>query len=228
MQAGRKFGFAGGLCLLASMAASSAAIAQSAAAGGTGLALHSADSPRWLDRGGFHADNGGNSLQLPGVMPSILSRTDTDAGFKFSGGYQFGPSFALQGGFTDPRRIDAMRDIEAPAFVATSSRASGFRLDAVGIVPLRGGFSLFGKIGTLYSPARDSLSTGGGMRVPAFVDPGQRRFDWNANYGLGASYDVSSSIGLHFKYERANSYYGDARTAEPHVGTWSFGLIKRY
>jgi len=159
-------------------------------------------------------------------MPSLRPTFETKSGFKFFGGYEFRPVFAREGGLADPRRFDAMRD--AAAFGPTAARASGFRLDAVGIVPLRGGFSLFGRIGTLYLPSRSSIFAGGSLLAPAYTDPSQVRYEWNVNYSLGASYHVSNSIGLQFKYERANSYFGDARMSDSNVGIWSLGLIKRY
>ncbi len=230
MQAGSAFRFSRSSLSLACFAAafaSSAAVAQQAA-GGTGL---TADSARWhrgLALGEAQANFGDYGLQLPNAMPSILRDSEAKAGFKFFGGYRFGSIFALAGGFADPRKFDGVQDAATAPFGATSGRTSGFRLDAVGIVPIRRGLSLFGKIGTRYSPTRNSGFAGAGMLAPAFADPGQKRYEWNANYGLGASYDVSNSIGLHFKYERANSYFGDTRTSEGNVGIWSLGLIRRY
>ncbi|MFH1603686.1 MAG: outer membrane beta-barrel protein [Pseudomonadota bacterium] len=212
--------------LIAAAFASTAVIAQQSTAGGAGLAAGSLGWHRGLALRGFQA--GDNRLQLSGAMPSIFPKTEANIGFKFFGGYRFGPSFALEGGFADPGKFDATRDMAAPAFGATSSWKSGFRLDAIGIVPLRGGFSLFGRIGTLYSPTRNPILASGGMFSTAFTDPSQTRFEWKAEYGLGASYDVSRSIGLHFKYEHANSYFGEARTSETNAGVWSLGLIKLY
>ena len=229
MYAGNAAAFSRKLLTIASVAAAfapAAVLAQAPAAGGTGLALRSAG---WYSGLSVRPDAlGASTPPLSAAMPSIVSGSEANTGFKIVGGYQFSRHFAVEGRLSDFGRSETLRDDTTPAFGSTPGRSSGFRLDAVGIVPLRGGFSLFGKIGTLYSPARNFVAGGGLTQVPSFADPNPKPFEWNARYGLGASYDVSSSTGLHFKYERASSYVGDARIGDANVGIWSLGLIKRY
>ena len=208
--------------------ASSAAIAQQAPTGETGLALPSRGSHSGLLLGSVRGDYADARLRVPSEIPSVLSRFDANDGSSLFGSYRFSPSFVLGGAVTKYGKLDAMRDSAAPAPWAAPSRAGGIRFDAVGIVPLVGGFSVFGKVGTLYTPSSYPFSAGGSMLSTLLGDPGQKLYAWNATYGLGASYDVSSNFGLHLKYERANSYFGDARTSDSNVGIWSFGLIKRY
>ena len=215
------------IAAVAAACAPAAVLAQPPAAGGTGLSVRSAGWYSGLFVG--QDDHSAGMPSLSAARPSIVSGSESNAGFNLFGGYQFSRHFAVEGRLSEFGKYDAMRDDATPVLGATPGRSSGFRLDAVGIVPLRGGFSLFGKIGTLYSPARTFVSGGGGpTQLPSFADPNTKPFEWNARYGLGASYDVSSSTGLHFKYERASSYLGDARIGDGNVGIWSFGLIKRY
>lgn len=227
--AGGESAFARCLCsvaLLASACAPLTLVAQPALALDTGSAAQAAG---WL--GGLSLarvrNNGGDvGLRLPGEMSSVLSKIEANAGSRFFGGYRFSPNFMLGGTVTDFSKFDALRDTAAPALLVTG-QSSGFRMDAVGVVPLLGGFSLFGKFGTLYAPSRYSLASGGAFPTTPGV-PGQKFYGWNATYGLGASYDVSESTGLHLKYERAGNYFGDARTGDSNPGIWSFGLIRRY
>ena len=232
MYAGNAATFSRKLLTIASVAAALApatALAQPQAAGGTGLALRPAGWYSGLAVGRLEGDLGAGVPPLSAAMPANLAAGETNGGFKIFGGYQFNRHFAVEGRLSEIGRPDSTRDDIAPVFGATPGRSSGFRLDAVGIVPLRGGFSLFGRIGTWYSPVRNFASAGGGLLlVPTFADPNSKPFEWNATYGLGASYDFSSNTGLHFKYERANGYLGDSRTGDGNVGVWSFGLIKRY
>ncbi len=229
MYAGNTAAFSRTLVTIASFAAAfapAAVMAQPPAAGGTGLAVRSAGWYSGLSVG--QDDLGAGVPPLSAAPPSIVSGSEANAGFKIYGGYQFSRHLAVEGRLSDFGRSETLRDDTTPPFGTAPGRSSGFRLDAVGIVPLRGGFSLFGKIGTLYSPARNFVPGGGLTQVPGSADPNPKPFEWNARYGLGASYDVSSSTGLHFKYERASSYVGDARIGDGNVGIWSFGLIKRY
>jgi OOP family OmpA-OmpF porin len=159
---------------------------------------------------------------------SNLSIGESGNSYTLFGGYRFSRNFALESWYTDFG--NSRRDLAAPVFGTISSnlRSSGLHLDAVGIVPLRNGFSLYGKLGTIYAPNNSSIS-GGGAAGPMWTltDLNPKRSDWNSKYGLGASYDLSKNLGLRFEYERINNI-GDLRTGDGNVGMWSFGLTKRY
>lgn len=166
----------------------------------------------------------------PGVTASTLFTSESSAGYKLYGGYQFNRNFAVEGGYTDLGKLDFGRDTATPALGSISSniRSSGLHLDMVGIIPLQNGLSLFGRLGTVYSMGNTLVSTSAGAApLLTLTDLNPRRSEWNSRYGLGASYDLPNNLGLRFGYERINNV-GDFRTGDGNVGMWSLGLTKRY
>lgn len=218
--------------LVALLAAAFApAQAQGADAGNdTGMALPSGGWYGGLSAGRSQLGIRDTLLPVTGARLSQLSEDESTAGYKLFGGYQFNRNLTLEGGYTDFGRREAQREIAAPMLGSMSSdfRPGGFYLGAVGIIPLPNRFSLFGKLGTTYATSASSFSASG-MALPLATpaDPIPRRSEWNAKYGLGASYEMSNKLGLRFEYERSNSA-GDGRIGEANVGIWSLGLTKRY
>jgi OOP family OmpA-OmpF porin len=169
-------------------------------------------------------------LPVSGATLSNLSGDDSSSAYKFYGGYQFNRNLALEGGYADFGKFDTRREIIVPVYgsMPGNVKAGSFYLGAVGIVPLPNRFSLFGKLGTGYTTGTASLWTSG--VVPVLLTPtdlGPKRSEWSSKYGLGASYEMSSKLGLRFEYERINSF-GDGRMGESNVGVWTLGLTKRY
>jgi len=169
-------------------------------------------------------------LPVTGARLSLLPADESTSAYTLYGGYQFSRNITLEGGYADFTRLEAQREIAAPmpGFVPNNFRASSLYLGAVGIIPLPNRFSLFGKLGTAYTTSTSSFSASGVVLpqlTPADANP--RRSEWNAKYGLGASYEMSNKLGLRFEYERS-SIAGDGRIGEGNVGIWSLGLTKRY
>jgi len=198
--------------------------------GGSGMALPSGGWYSGLSLGRSQLGIRDTLLPLTGATLSNLSGEDSSGAYKFYGGYQFNRNVALEGGYADFGKFDARREIMVPVYgsMPGNVRAGSFYLGAVGIVPLPNRFSLFGKLGTGYTTGTASLWTSG--VVPVLLTPtdlGLKRSEWSSKYGLGASYEMSSKLGLRFEYERINSF-GDGRLGESNVGVWTLGLTKRY
>lgn len=226
----------GALLLIASIAAAFApatALAQQPGAGGrdsgNGTEARSAGWYSGLSLGRPQADTRDSVLSVTEGTASSLLKNESSTSYKLYG-YRVNRNFALEGGYTDFGKLDARRDIAAPVFGSISSdiRSSGLHLDAVGIVPLQNGFSLFGKLGTIYTTSNASISTGGAAAPPlTLTDLNLKRSEWNSRYSLGASYSLSNNLGLRFEYERINNA-GDLRTGEGNFGMWSLGFTKHY
>jgi len=164
----------------------------------------------------------------PATTPSSLTKDESSTGFKLFAGYRYNQNFALEGGYTDLGKFEARRDATAPVgSISRNMRTSGFDLAAVGIIPMQSGFSLFGKIGAMYTMTRSSISTSGALLPLPTTDLSPKRSEWNPKVGLGAGYDFSNGLGLRVEYERVSNV-GDARTGDGNIGMWSLGLTKRY
>lgn len=185
-----------------------------------------------LSVGGSQISMSDNILPVAPVAATTTSlhKDDSSTGFKLFGGYRYNQNFALEGGYTDLGKFDARRDVTAPVVgsISRNMRMAGFDLAAVGIIPVQNGFSLFGKIGAMYTMTRSSISISGALLpAPTLTDLNPRRSEWNPKFGLGAGYDFSNGMGLRLEYERVSNV-GDAATGEGNVGMWSLGLTKRF
>ncbi len=170
-----------------------------------------------------------NALTVTGATASSLSKDESGTGFKIFVGHQYNRNFAFEAGYTDLGKFRVTRDVTAPAALVGSAvadiKASGLNLDAVGTLPLQGGFSLFGKIGTIYATTRTSLATSGGIIAGG---TNARHSDWLWKWGLGARYNFSNTMGVRLEYERYNDIPNDGAIGKADVGMWSLGLQSRF
>jgi OmpA-OmpF porin, OOP family len=183
-----------------------------------------------LSVGGSQIGLNDNALPVAGATATSLTKDESSTGFKLFGGYRYNQNFALEGGYTDLGKFNARRDVTAPVIgsISRDMKTSGFDLAAVGIFPIQNGFSLFGKIGAMYTMTRSSISINGALLPAAgLTDLSPRRSEWNPKFGIGAGYDFSSGLGLRLEYERVTNV-GDAATGEGNIGMWSVGLTKRF
>jgi OOP family OmpA-OmpF porin len=183
-----------------------------------------------ISLGGTQIGMSDNVVPVAGATATTLAKDESGTGFKLFGGYRYSQNFAVEGGYFDFGNFTARRDVSAPVVgtISRTMKSSGFNVDAVGIMPLQSGFSLFGKVGLAYSMTKGSISTGGALLPdPALTSLSPKRSEWNPKIGLGASYDFSNGMGLRLEYERISNV-GDLRTGEGNIGMWSLGLTKRY
>jgi opacity protein-like surface antigen len=89
--------------------------------------------------------------------------------------------------------------------------AYGFSLSAVGRIPLTPAFSLFGKLGGLYSRTENHS--------------GNKDHGWGETYGAGVDFNVTQNLTAVLQYDRSRvKFSGD----KEHINTTSVGLKYRY
>jgi OmpA-OmpF porin, OOP family len=171
-----------------------------------------------------------NAFGTPaGFTTAGTSKDETDTGYKIFVGYRFNQNFAVEGGWTDFGKFNVSQRFTVPAgsSVNASFKASGVHVDAVGIWPLQNNFSLFGKVGGIYTEMKTSLSTSGGIAFVPGVNTSPKKSELNLKLGLGAQYDINQSIGVRAEWERA-SKVGDSSTGEADIDLLSVGLVYRF
>ncbi len=139
-----------------------------------------------------------DTINFPG---STQSHDDRDTGWKVFAGYQWNPNFAIEGGWVDLGKFNTAVS-RAGGTASVDYKLQGFFLDAVGVIPVSEQFSLFGKVGTIYSDASTDVA---GTLAPALSAAGFRsdsKNDFNLTAGLGAQYDFTRTFGLRAEWER--------------------------
>jgi len=168
-------------------------------------------------------------ITVVGATAFSSSTNERDTGYKLIGGYRFNRHFALEGGWSDFGKFSTTTNVTAPVIgsAGASVRVDGWHLDAVGILPVRGGFSLHGKLGAMYSSTRTSLSTTGAVALAAGTNLNPKRRETNLKWGVGAGYDFSRNVGLRLEYDQVKDV-GNADTGEGDVGMWTLGVVFRF
>lgn len=180
------------------------ALALAALAGGVGAQAQTSTSSTSRPMGSSY--DGGSSWYAPAggrYMGFNAGRADFpgtgrgDAYSLYAGG-MWGQNFGMEFGANDFGRSD-------------DRKAYGFNLSAVGRVPLTPAFSLFGKLGGLYSRTENAANV---------KDSG-----WGETYGVGVDFNFTQSLSAVLAYDRSRvKFAGD----KEHINVTSVGLKYRY
>lgn len=182
-----------------------------------------------LTLGASNAELPNTLVYSPGAVSYSLSGDQRDQGFKVLAGYRFNRYFAMEGGYAHLGEFRGTPDITAPITAAINAdlRTRGLVVDAVGIVPMRPGLSLYGKAGAFLSGTRTFRAASGAAGLPLGLSPTDITDEINPKVGLGIKYDLTENATLRGELER---YWGvrDYGTGEQDVDLYSIGLNLRF
>ena len=106
-----------------------------------------------------------------------------------------------------------------------STKASGFNVAAVGILPVNESFSLFGKLGVIDGKVEETVSaTGPGGSANA----SEKTTKWKGNYGVGATYNINKQVGVRAEYERFSKLGDSNTTGTSDVDLFSLGAVFKF
>ncbi len=135
-----------------------------------------------------------------GLTMTTIDDDDRDVGYKLFGGYKFNKHFAVEGGYFNLGKFGfTANTTTAGSSLTGTGKFQGLNLDAVGILPLTEKFSAFGRVGYIYTEAKDTFSGTGAVTV---TDPNPKKSEGSYKYGLGIQYDLTRSLGLRAEWER--------------------------
>jgi OmpA-OmpF porin, OOP family len=137
---------------------------------------------------GFYLGGAVGMTSFDDACPSGFSCDDEDTGFKFFGGYKFSPNLAAEVSYIDWGSLKA----SLGAASATADLTS-WGIAAVGMWPLNPQFSVFGKLGILFSEVQ-ATGTAGSVSDD----------DTELHLGLGAIYNFTRNLGVRAELEFAN------------------------
>ena len=167
-----------------------------------------------------------SSLTVAGATAFSISKDERDTGYKIQAGYQFTPNWGVEFGYVDLGKVNAANNVTAPAvgFLRLDAKADGWNAVAVGTLPLSNGFSLLGKLGTIYSTTTATLSTGGAVVLPAGTQTNFKKSEWNWAYGLGVQYDISKTLAVRGEWERFDGLRPSDASSKNNINLYSVGL----
>jgi OOP family OmpA-OmpF porin len=181
--------------------------------------------------GGFSAGVTSTSLNtsglaVAGATASSISKDERDTGYKIQAGYQFAPNWAVEFGYVDLGKFNAVNNVTAPVVgsVRVDGKADGWNAVAVGTLPLSNGFSLLGKLGTIYSTASATASVSGAVVLPAGTQANWKKSEWNWAYGLGVQYDINKTMSLRGEWDRYDGLRVSGTSNKISVNLYSVGL----
>ena len=162
---------------------------------------------------------------LAGFTSTSIADDNRNTGYKLFGGYRFNKNFALEGGYFDLGKFGYTATTVLPAgTLIGNTKLDGLNHDAVGILPITGKISVFGRIGMNYAEAKDSFSNTGAVPVPA--NPNPNKHETNPKVGIGLQYDFTGSLGMRAEAERYR--INDAIGNRGDVDLISIGLVYRF
>ncbi|QIE29521.1 OmpA family protein [Caballeronia sp. SBC2] len=162
-------------------------------------------------------------LQAGGFATSSINNDERDFGYKVFGGYQFNRYFALEAGYFDLGKFSFHATTIPAGTLDGSLKLKGGNLDAVGLLPITGDFSIFGRVGATYASTSDSFSGSGAVRP---LDPSPSKRGFNYKLGLGLQYQITQALAMRGEVERYR--INDAVGNRGDIDLVSVGLLYRF
>jgi OOP family OmpA-OmpF porin len=164
------------------------------------------------------------------------TRDDTNSGYKFFGGYQFGRFLAAELSYTDFGSFQY--NYELPLIAGRNEfvdyRATSWAVSGVGTLPLSGRFSLLARLGLTSNTAERSVLHGDPQALSVTVPftPEKKR-KTAVLWGLGGQFDVTPAVGFRLEYESYGDFgkadsVGDPGPGRAKIRLWSLGVLARF
>lgn len=161
------------------------------------------------------------ALVSAGATGLSSSLDDTDTGYKFQLGYRFNPNWAIEGGYVDLGKFNYNATFTGGT-ASAQVKASGLNIAGVGTYPINDQFSVFGKLGFIDGKVEESITaTGPGGTASGSASATKVK----ANYGFGATYNLSKAWGLRAEWERFSKLGDNNTTGESDVDLLSVGVV---
>jgi OOP family OmpA-OmpF porin len=164
-----------------------------------------------------------DGLLEAGIDTTALKDDNRHFGFKAFGGYQFNRYFALEAGYFDLGKFGYTATTVPPAGMTGLSKINGGNVDAVGILPLSGRFSVFARIGYDYVYANDTFAGYGAVVAQV---PERSEHSNNYKYGAGLQFAVNKYVGLRAEAERYRVKDGIGNRGD--IDLFTAGVVFRF
>lgn len=168
-------------------------------------------------------------LPVQGATQSAVTSEEGSVAFKAFIGYRFHTNFALEAYYANFGDFEFQRNVTAP-FGGTAKadiKSSGWGIDALGIFPLPRQWSLFSKLGALYSTTKTTYTATGAVGFAPGTNLNPERSEWNFKVGFGGQYDINRNFAVRAEIE---TYFdiGNDQTGEGNITMLSISMVGRF
>jgi OOP family OmpA-OmpF porin len=156
--------------------------------------------------------------------PGSASHFDNDPiGYKLQIGYSFTPNFAVEGGYADLGEQRYHVDFTTGEG-RVKVRDYGWDMAALAIAPIRGPFSVFGKVGVIEATVKNHLA---GADAGGSFSNAHSYTHMRPLYGIGGMYAVNDNASVRLEAERYDDL-GNHKTGASNVDLISLGAAYKF
>jgi opacity protein-like surface antigen len=163
-------------------------------------------------------------IQAGGATNPESSVNNIDTGFKVQVGWMLSRHFAFEAGYAG-LGSSRYRATFTDGSAKVDFKAGGIVFDILGLAPVGGDVSLYGKAGLIAANVVTTLTVAGPTGTTTRSSTNNSTF--RPNYGVGVIYDVSKIIKLRFEVERFANLANDASSHASNMDMISLGLMLR-
>lgn len=149
---------------------------------------------------------------------------NNDTGYKLQLGYKFNQNFAVEGGYVDLGQQHYHADFNG-GVASAKVDARGWNIDALGMLPVAGQFSAFGKVGVVDAQVRYHIS--GVSDDGSFADT-REKYRVSPNFGVGGEYSINDDTAVRLELERFADLGKKSTTGEQNVDLVSLGVAYHF
>lgn len=156
------------------------------------------------------------------------SQDERDSGYKLQVGYQFNDNFAVEGGYIDfgEQLYKARTNVFGDDIVTKlKTTAKGWNVDAVLILPVNAGFSLFAKLGVIDAKVKQKVSV---SYLGYYDSETESATKLKPKAGIGLAYNFWQGLSARAEIEHYSKLGDDDDTGEINVNFYSLGLSYQF
>ena len=198
-------------------------------------AAHAADdfvNPDWANHAWYLGASAGQSRstidqpRLSSALPAngatlpSFGKDEKALGYKLFVGKQLNRYLAVEGGYFDLGKSSFNATTSGGGVLNGEAGFRGVNLDLLGQLPLTERISLLGRVGVIYTQARDHFT---GNRLLAVTNPNPSERKWSNKAGLGLEFKLSEALALRAEAERHRVH--DAIGNRGDIDLYSVGLV---
>jgi OOP family OmpA-OmpF porin len=135
-----------------------------------------------------------NQLTAGGLTGVQSELSESSTSYKLGVGFQFNKSFAVEGSYLDLGTL-GYKATHSTGNFNLDNKVAGFNISALGLFPINGEITAFGRVGWTMATVKGS-ATASGVSASASEDKN------SSGFGAGVIYRLTDKLGLRLEWEK--------------------------